>query len=80
MCPDCRREKILFETQKKAENFIKFNGEELVDDVTKLRVYYCPACCGYHVSSHEYHGGNRTEELIQKYYDDLEAINRQKNK
>ena len=73
MCPDCGREKILFESEKKAKNFIKFNGSELVDDISKLRVYYCPACCGYHISSHEYKGGNRTDKLIERYKKDLNA-------
>ena len=70
MCPDCGRAKMLFETEKEAQTFIKFNGQELIDDVSKLRVYYCPACCGYHISSHGYKGGNRTEKLIKAYYTD----------
>ena len=28
-CKDCGRTKMLFETEKKAENFIKFNKEEI---------------------------------------------------
>ena len=36
-----------------------------------MRVYYCPACCGYHISSHKYKGGNRTEKLISAYRNDL---------
>lgn len=68
-CPDCGKPKMLFDSEKAAERFIKFNGEELIDDISKLRVYYCPGCCGYHITSHEkkkggYHG---TEKLIQAY-------------
>lgn len=44
---------MLFDTEEKAKNFIKFNGEELTDDASKLRVYWCDACGGYHISSHE---------------------------
>ena len=58
MCPDCGREKMLFETEKKAKLFIEYNWESITDDKDKLRVYYCPACCGYHISSHKYNGDN----------------------
>ena len=68
LCPDCGREKMLFENEKKANLFIKFNGQEISTDVNNLRVYYCPACCGYHISSHKYFGDNKnTERLIKQY-------------
>ena len=71
LCPDCGREKMLFETEKKAQLFIEYNWESLIDDKNKLRVYYCPACCGYHISSHKYNGDNRnTDRLINKYNKD----------
>lgn len=71
LCPDCDREKMLFETEKKAQLFIEYNWESLTDDKNKLRVYYCPACCGYHISSHKYNGDNRnTDRLINKYNKD----------
>ena len=71
LCPDCDREKILFETEKKANLFIEYNWESLTDNKDKLRVYYCPACCGYHISSHKYNGDNRnTDRLINKYNKD----------
>ena len=71
LCPDCGREKILFETEKKANLFIEYNWESLTDDKDKLRIYYCPACCGYHISSHKYKGDNRnTERLINNYNKD----------
>lgn len=75
MCPDIGRQKMLFETEEKAKNFIKFNGEELTDDTSKLRVYWCDACCGYHISSHELKksdDGRRTEKLIEAYRKDQE--------
>ena len=71
LCPDCGREKILFETEKKANLFIEYNWESLTDDKDKLRIYYCPACYGYHISSHKYKGDNRnTERLINNYNKD----------
>lgn len=65
------RTKMLFETESKAKNFIKFNGQELTDDVSKLRTYYCDACCGYHITSkplmtnYKY---DRTDKLIEAYH------------
>ena len=66
MCPDCGREKILFESESKANNFIKFNGEELGNN---LRAYYCPACCGWYISSKQYSSKyeGRTDKLIYAY-------------
>lgn len=66
LCPDCGRPKILFESESKANNFIKFNAFEIPHG-DRLRSYYCPACCGWHVSSHQYNGVNRTERMIQRY-------------
>jgi len=72
MCPDCGRPKMLFESEKAANNFLKFNMNEVnPDGKREMRVYYCPACCGYHISSHQYKGGNRTEKLISAYRNDL---------
>ena len=36
MCPDCGKSKMLFETEKKAENFIKWNGDKLDRIESKL--------------------------------------------
>ncbi len=70
MCPDCGRQKMLFETEKEANTFLKFNMDAVNPDGTRtMRVYYCPACCGYHISSHGYNGINRTEKLIKSYHD-----------
>ena len=67
LCPDCGKPKILFESESKANNFIKFNASEIPNG-DKLRSYYCPACCGWHVSSHEYDGINRTARLLYAYH------------
>ncbi len=71
-CPDCGKSKILFETEKEAQTFIKFNSEE-IENGEKLRPYYCPACCGYHVSHKKHYRGfdTRTDEMIEDYRRDL---------
>lgn len=68
MCPDCGRAKMLFETEAKAKNFIKFNGDDIHHD-GDLRVYFCPACGGYHISSKEYKKNydSNTDKLIAAY-------------
>jgi hypothetical protein len=74
ICPDCGRPKMLFETEKKAQLFIKFNGDSITDDVSKLRTYYCPACCGYHITSKPVNpkGYHNTERMIKNYHKDVE--------
>ena len=66
ICPDCMRPKILFETERKAQNFIKWNASGMEYGGDTLRAYYCPACCGWHVSHHEHqeHYDQRTDDLI----------------
>ena len=60
---------MLFETEKEAKTFLKFNeGEVNADGSREMRVYYCPACCGYHISSHKYKGDNKkTDRMIEAY-------------
>ena len=52
-CVGCNRTKMLFETQAKANNFIKFNSEGIKEENGKapVRSYYCEFCGGYHVTS-----------------------------
>ena len=52
-CYGCNRRKMLFTTQEKADNFIKFNKEEILDEKGRapVRSYYCRLCNGYHVTS-----------------------------
>ncbi|MDE6560945.1 MAG: hypothetical protein K2K75_06175 [Muribaculaceae bacterium] len=52
-CIGCRHTKMLFESEQKATNFIKFNREEIALSSKKvpLRAYYCSFCCGWHVTS-----------------------------
>lgn len=52
-CRNCERVKMLFETQKKADNFIKFNREEIESKsgYSPERSYYCMFCDGWHLTS-----------------------------
>ena len=76
MCPDCGRQKMLFESEAKANNFIKFNKDE-INNGDKLRAYYCSACCGWHISHQKYHEDmeGRTDKMIEAY-NDLKKNNR----
>lgn len=69
MCPDCGRQKMLFETERKAQDFIKWNGDDIWTGGKELRVYYCPSCCGYHISHHEHRESYdvRTDNLLNAY-------------
>ena len=73
MCPECFKQKMLFETQKQADNFIKWNGEDIDTNGGELRSYYCPACGGYHISSKPYKKvyEHNTENLIKRYEKDI---------
>lgn len=52
-CVACGRPKMLFKTKAKADNFIKFNSSEMMEESGKapIRSYYCEICGGYHVTS-----------------------------
>ena len=54
-CLACGRAKMLFCTQKKVEDFIKFNADVIFEEsgIKPARTYYCQLCCGYHVTSLE---------------------------
>lgn len=44
---------MLFESQSKADNFIKFNHDEIAEKTGRApsRSYYCSFCCGWHLTS-----------------------------
>lgn len=52
-CPECGRTKMLFESEEKAINFMRFNNEQIIEETGKapIRAYYCNACGGYHLTS-----------------------------
>lgn len=76
MCPDCGKQKMLFETEKKAENFIKWNGDKLDTTHNMLRAYYCPACCGWHISHKCYRESydTHTDNMIQAYREQKKSL------
>ena len=70
MCPDCGRRKMLFETERKALNFLKWNGKDInVKEGMSLRPYYCPSCCGWHISSKKFKESYKhsTERLLNAF-------------
>lgn len=54
-CPECGRAKMLFDSKKRALNFIKYNKEEILAETgyAPKRCYYCLACGGWHLTSHD---------------------------
>jgi hypothetical protein len=68
-CKDCERTKMLFESEKKAENFIKFNKEEIKAEsgYSPERSYYCLFCCGWHITSiKEKIGISKKEKFLEE--------------
>lgn len=52
-CPACKRPKLLFATEKKALDFIKYNAFAIknTSGYCPIRAYYCYDCGGWHVTS-----------------------------
>lgn len=69
MCPDSMKQKMLFESERKARDFIKWNGDEIDTHGGVLRPYYCPACCGWHITHqrHREEYDTRTERMITAF-------------
>lgn len=75
-CKNCDRTKMLFETERKADNFIKFNSDEILEETgySPQRSYFCLFCGGWHVTSlKEKFGLSKKEQLF-------EAIQQQQQK
>lgn len=64
-CPQCKRPKMLFESQKKADNFIEFNKFEIEENnhYAPCRSYYCPFCAGWHVTHHQSFDESKIENI-----------------
>ena len=71
-CRECGREKIVFETEKKALNFIKWNADEIESESGRrpVRAYYCECCGGYHVTSMAClkQQNSRTNRVLKAYH------------
>ena len=68
-CLECRRSKQLFETEAQANNFIKFNRDEIMEseDKVPVRSYYCISCGGWHVTSQSvYNRPSKSERVMEK--------------
>ena len=67
-CRECGRLKMLFENEKQALTFIKFNANNF-DNKAPTRAYYCEACFGWHVTSRdgESYKNPMTENMIENY-------------
>lgn len=54
-CLGCNRPKIAFESKEKANNFIKFNSSEILEQTGKapIRSYFCTFCSSWHVTSNK---------------------------
>lgn len=52
-CIECGKAKMLFESESKAMNFIKYNSDEIEQTTghAPVRAYYCSMCGGWHVTS-----------------------------
>ena len=70
-CTNSNRRKMLFETEKKAENFMKFNNEEIEKEsgYSPQRSYYCIFCSGWHLTSKKEKLKNisKKEKLVEQY-------------
>lgn len=77
-CVDAGKVKMLFSEQKQADNFIKFNAEEIKEEsgYSPERSYYCTFCGGWHVTSKKgYTGISRKEQ----FFEDSKAKNNSKS-
>lgn len=82
-CKDIGRTKMLFETEKKADNFIKFNQEEIETEsgYSPQRSYFCLFCGGWHITSiRETIGKSKNEKLIEKYLTEKANNQEKRNK
>ncbi len=81
-CMDCGRSKMKFETEKKANNFIKFNSEEIEAEtgVSPNRCYYCLYCIGWHVTSRKekINAKSKTELVLEQYEQKKEKLKQDK--
>jgi hypothetical protein len=89
-CLDCSRSKMLFDTEKKAQTFIKFNGDEIKSQTgyCPTRTYYCVSCCGFHVTSKTDSSVivSKTDIVLEKYreykvvHDEKNRVNKEKQR
>ena len=82
-CKDCGRAKMLFETEKKAQTFIKFNREEIEAEsgYGPQRSYFCLFCNGWHITSIKGEiGRSKNEERFEQYLEEKKSRKQIENK
>lgn len=64
---------MLFPTQEKAENFIRFNADDIGEEgSTPCRSYFCASCGGWHVTKRKDDGYYRKrDQAMQAVHDDM---------
>lgn len=82
-CVASKKSKILFESQDKADNFIKYNAAEIEEENEKapVRSYYCQLCCGWHVTSNPSTvSGESLDRRDQRMLQQLDEIQESKDR
>ena len=77
LCLGCSRHKMVFETEAKANNFIKFNKDDIQKQsgYSPQRSYYCSFCDGFHLtSSTQFVGQSPKEKLLEEHLKYKEEI------
>ena len=66
-CPESKQFKLQFDSPESAQNFIKYNADEIMEESGRypIREYFCKSCGCYHVTSHEKHP-SKEERLVPK--------------
>lgn len=59
---------MLFDSEQAAQNFIKFNHDEILEENGKAptRAYYCDMCLGWHVTSMDSFDTTSSYEVLEK--------------
>lgn len=76
-CKDCGKTKMLFESEKKADTFIKFNSDNIRQEngYSPIRSYFCVFCAGWHVTSKKefFKSNSGIENPVETYMYNLEV-------
>lgn len=64
-CKACKQPRILFESKSKADNFIRFNANTILEEngYAPTRSYYCKQCGGWHVTSSKWNSGIDSQKI-----------------
>ena len=81
-CREAQRSKMLFESQKKAENFMQYNSKEILNEsgYAPVRSYHCIACDGWHLTSRreERDLPSKTELVLEAYKEEMDEKDKTK--